>query len=143
MYGVSVRDHMMVAHSFKGEVFGPAQRLHGATLIVDVEFRRSELDGDGVVVDIGRASEVLRGMLAELNFRNLDEMPEFRGRNTTTEFLARVVFDRMVAAIRRNDLGAAARGIEHLRVTLHESHVASASFEGAVPRDAQSPAHAV
>jgi 6-pyruvoyl-tetrahydropterin synthase len=143
MYGVSVRDHMMIAHSFKGEVFGPAQRLHGATLIVDVEFRRSELDGDGVVVDIGRASEVLRATLAELNFRNLDELPDFRGRNTTTEFLARVLFDRMVAAIGRNDLGVAARGIESLRVTLHESHVASASFEGTVPRDAPSPARPV
>jgi 6-pyruvoyltetrahydropterin/6-carboxytetrahydropterin synthase len=133
----------MVAHSFKGEVFGPAQRLHGATLIVDVEFRRSELDDDGVVVDIGRASDVLHRMLGELNFQNLDEMPEFRGRNTTTEFLSRVVFDRMVAAIKRNELGTAARGIEQLRVTLHESHVASASFEGIVPRDAPSPARPV
>jgi 6-pyruvoyl-tetrahydropterin synthase len=143
MYGVSVRDHMMIAHSFKGEVFGPAQRLHGATMIVDVEFRRTELDADGVVVDIGRATEVLHAILAELNFRNLDEVPEFRKRNTTTEFLARVVFDRMVAAIKRNDLGASARGIDALRVTLHESHVASASFEGAVPGDTPLPTRPV
>jgi 6-pyruvoyltetrahydropterin/6-carboxytetrahydropterin synthase len=131
-YCVSVRDHMMIAHSFKGEVFGPAQRLHGATMIVDVEFRRPELDRDGVVVDIGRATEVLRGILGDLNFRNLDDDPEFKGRNTTTEFLARVVFDRMAAAIRKSELGAAALGIESLRVTLHESHVASASFEAPI-----------
>jgi len=132
MYSVSVRDHMMIAHSYKGEVFGPAQRLHGATMVVDVEFRRPDLDADGIVVDIGRATEVLHAILAELNFRNLDDDPAFQGRNTTTEFLARVVFDRMVAAIGKNDLGAAARGIESLRVTLHESHVASAAFEGKV-----------
>ena len=132
MYSVSVRDHMMIAHSYKGEVFGPAQRLHGATMVVDVEFRRPDLDADGIVVDIGRATEVLHAILAELNFRNLDDDPAFKGRNTTTEFLARVVFDRMVAAIGKNDLGAAARGIESLRVTLHESHVASAAFEGKV-----------
>jgi 6-pyruvoyl-tetrahydropterin synthase len=123
---------MMVAHSFKGEVFGPAQRLHGATMVVDVEFRRPDLDADGIVVDIGRATDVLRAILAELNFRNLDDDPAFTGQNTTTEFLARVVFDRMVAAIRRNDLGAAAHGIEGLRVTMHESHVASAAFDGPV-----------
>ena len=139
MYSVSVRDHMMIAHSYKGEVFGPAQRLHGATMVVDVEFRRPDLDADGIVVDIGRATEVLRAILAELNFRNLDEDPAFTGRNTTTEFLARVVFDRMVAAIRRNDLGAAAHGIQSLRVTLHESHVAWAAFEGPVPVSAAAP----
>jgi len=132
MYSVSVRDHMMIAHSYKGEVFGPAQRLHGATMVVDVEFRRPGLDPDGIVVDIGRATEVLHGILAEMNFRNLDEDPAFKGHNTTTEFLARVVFDRMVAAIGKNNLGAAARGIESLRVTLHESHVASAAFEGKI-----------
>jgi len=132
MYSVSVRDHMMIAHSYKGEVFGPAQRLHGATMVVDVEFRRAGLDPDGIVVDIGRATEVLRAILAEMNFRNLDDDPAFKGHNTTTEFLARTVFDRMVAAIGKNDLGAAARGIESLRVTLHESHVASAAFEGKV-----------
>lgn len=130
MYSVTVRDHMMIAHSFSGEVFGPAQRLHGATFIVDVEFRRPDLDGDGIVVDIGRASESLKALLADLNFRNLDEETAFRGRNTTTEFLARVIFDRMVAAIRRGDLGAGAGAIDSVRVTLHESHVAWASFEG-------------
>ena len=132
MYSVSVRDYMMIAHSYKGAVFGPAQRLHGATMVVDVEFRRPELDADGIVVDIGRATEVLHAILAEMNFRNLDDDPAFKGHNTTTEFLARVVFDRMVAAIGKDDLGAAARGIESLRVTLHESHVASAAFEGKI-----------
>jgi 6-pyruvoyltetrahydropterin/6-carboxytetrahydropterin synthase len=136
MYSVSVRDHMMVAHRYKGEVFGPAQRLHGATLIVDVEFRRPDLDADGIVVDIGRATEVLRAIVGELNFKNLDEEPAFKGQNTTTEFLARVVFDRMAAAIRRNELGAKAGGIETVRVTLHESHVAWAAYEGRLPAEA-------
>jgi 6-pyruvoyltetrahydropterin/6-carboxytetrahydropterin synthase len=132
MYTVCVRDHVMIAHSFSGEVFGPAQRMHGATYVVDVEFRRRELDADGIVVDIGRATEGLREVLAALNYRNLDEVPEFAGRNTTTEFLAKAVFDRMRARIRDGQLGAPAVGIESLRVTLHESHVAWASFEGAV-----------
>jgi 6-pyruvoyltetrahydropterin/6-carboxytetrahydropterin synthase len=132
MYGVTVRDHVMIAHSFRGEVFGPAQRLHGATYVVDAEFRRRDLDADGIVVDIGRAADALRQVLAVLNFRNLDEVPAFAGRNTTTEFLARVVFDRLVEAIGRGDLGPGASGVEHLRVTLHESHVASASFDGPV-----------
>src|SRR2546425_4088089 len=101
MYSVSVRDHLMVAHSFKGEVFGPAQRLHGATFVVDAEFRRRDLDADGVVADIGRAAEALKAVLAGLNFRNLDDEPAFKGMNTTTEFLARVVFDGIVAAIGR------------------------------------------
>src|SRR5438874_1053652 len=104
MYTVSVRDHMMIAHSFKGTTFGPAQQLHGATYIVDVEFRRPELDADGVVVDIGRATQCLRDVLEGLNYRNLDDEPAFKGRNTTTEFLTRVVFDRVVAAIGRGDL---------------------------------------
>ena len=132
MYSVTVRDHFMIAHSFKGEVFGPAQRLHGATYVVDVEFRRPTLDADNIVVDIGRATEVLRGTLAELNFRNLDEIPSFAGVNTTTEFLAHVIFDKIVASIHRGELGPEASGIETVRVTLHESHVASASFEGPV-----------
>ena len=132
MYCVSVRDHIMIAHSFKGEVFGPAQALHGATYVVDVEFRRPDLDADGIVVDIGRAGDALRSVLAGLNYRNLDEVPEFAGRNTTTEFLARVIFDRMVAAIGRGDLGPGAGAVESLRVTLNESHVAWASFEGRV-----------
>ena len=133
MYTVSVRDHFMVAHSFSGDAFGPAQRLHGATYVVDLEFSRRELDANGMVVDIGRAGDVLRASLAELNYRNLDEMPEFRGRNTTTEFLARVVFDRVAAALKRGELGAEARGVASIRVTLHESHVARASYESAVP----------
>jgi len=133
MYTVSVRDHFMVAHSFSGDAFGPAQRLHGATYVVDLEFSRRELDANGMVVDIGRAGDVLRASLAELNYRNLDEMPEFRGRNTTTEFLARVVFDRVASALKRGDLGAEARGVASIGVTLHESHVARASYESAVP----------
>ena len=132
MFSVTVRDHMMVAHSFRGEVFGPAQRLHGATYVVDLELRRSGLDADGMVVDIGRAGEVLRAVLASLNYRNLDEMSAFTGRNTTTEFLARVVFDRIVEAIGRGELGPGARAVDSMRITLHESHVASASFEGRV-----------
>jgi 6-pyruvoyltetrahydropterin/6-carboxytetrahydropterin synthase len=132
MYTVCVRDHMMIAHSFSGDVFGPAQRLHGATYVVDVEFRRRELDAEGIVVDIGRATEALREVLAALNYRNLDEVSEFSGRNTTTEFLAKSVFDRMRARIAEGQLGASARAVESLRVTLHESHVAWASFEGAV-----------
>jgi 6-pyruvoyl-tetrahydropterin synthase len=133
VYSVSVRDHFMIAHSFAGEIFGPAQRLHGATFVVDLEFRRPDLDAHGIVVDIGRAGEVLHATLADLNYRNLDEVPEFRGRNTTTEFLARIIFDRVAAAIGRGELGEAARGVESVRVTLHESHVASASYEAAVP----------
>ena len=132
MYSVTVRDHMMIAHSFRGEVFGPAQKLHGATFVIDVELRRAELDADGIVVDIGRAGDELRKIVADLSYRNLDDEPAFAGRNTTTEFLARVVFDRLAAAIRRGALGDTARAIESARVTLHESHVASASFEGRV-----------
>ena len=132
MYTVSVRDHFMIAHSFHGEAFGQAQRLHGATYVVDLECRRPDLDANGMVVDIGLATDVLRTVLAGLNYRNLDEDPAFQGRNTTTEFLARVVFDRIVTAIGRGELGPGARGVESLRVTLHESHVASASFAGPV-----------
>lgn len=132
MYSVSVRDHFMIAHSFSGDVFGPAQRLHGATFVVDVEFRRPDLDSDGIVVDIGRATETLHAVLTDLNYQNLDEAPAFKGRNTTSEFLARVVFDRIVEAIHRGDLGSSARGVESLRVTLHESHVAWAAFEARV-----------
>jgi 6-pyruvoyltetrahydropterin/6-carboxytetrahydropterin synthase len=132
MYSVTVRDHMMIAHSLRGEVFGPAQRLHGATYVVDVEFRRPEIDADGIVIDIGLASEAVRAVLAELNYRNLDEEPTFTGRNTTTEFLARLVFNRLVGAIRRGDLGATAHGIESIRVSLNESHVAAAAFDAKV-----------
>jgi len=130
MFSVTVRDHFMIAHSFHGDVFGPAQRLHGATFVVDVTFRRKELDAEGLVIDIGRASEALRRVLAGLNYRNLDEDPLFKGKNTTTEFLARVVFDRMALGIKRGDLGPTAAEIDGLEVTLHESHVASASYEG-------------
>jgi 6-pyruvoyltetrahydropterin/6-carboxytetrahydropterin synthase len=132
MYSVTVRDHMMIAHSFRGAVFGPAQRLHGATYVVDVELSRVALDPDGIVVDIGRAGDVLKAILAELNYRNLDEVPALAGRNTTTEVLARVVFDGMAGALAKGDLGSGATGVERIKVTLHESHVASASFEGAV-----------
>ncbi len=132
MYTVCVRDHMMIAHSFAGEVFGPAQRMHGATYVVDVEFRRRELDADGIVVDIGLAGEALHEVLAAINYRNLDEESDFAGRNTTTEFLAKTVFDRLAVRIRDGRLGAAALAIESLRVTLHESHVAWASFEGPI-----------
>lgn len=139
MYAVNVRDHFMIAHSFQGAVFGPAQRLHGATYVVDLELRRGTLDADGIVVDIGLATQVLRETLAVLNFQNLDAMPEFRGRNTTTEFLARVIFDHIAARIAAGALGAQAQptaesgGLQHMKVTLHESHVAWASYEGGLP----------
>ena len=129
MYSVLVRDHFMIAHSFSGAVFGPAQRLHGATYVVDLEFRRAALDADGIVVDIGRASDTLRRILGTVNFQNLDEVPAFKGRNTTTEFMARYVFDLVARAIADGELGSNAVGIESLRVTLHESHVAAASYE--------------
>jgi 6-pyruvoyltetrahydropterin/6-carboxytetrahydropterin synthase len=129
MYSVAVRDHFMIAHSFQGQTFGPAQKLHGATYVVDVEFRRKELDQDGVVVDIGRAADALKAILSELNFRNLDEEHAFAGRNTTTEFLAFVIFERMAEQIRQGALGGAARSLQSLRVCLHESHVAWAAYE--------------
>lgn len=132
MYSVSVRDHFMIAHSFRGAVFGPAQRLHGATYVVDVEFRRPRLDDDGVVVDIGLAAAALRAALEPLNYRNLDDEPAFAGRNTTTEFLAQAVFERMRTAIAGGTLGESARGVTHLKVTLHESHAAWAAYEGAL-----------
>ena len=130
MYAVEVRDHVMIAHSFKGELFGPAQGLHGATFVVDVAFFREELTADGVVVDIGRAHEALKAVLGPLNYKNLDELPEFKGRNTTTEFLSRHVFDAMAAAARAGRLGPGSEEIARIRVTLHESHVARAWFEG-------------
>jgi 6-pyruvoyl-tetrahydropterin synthase len=130
MYTVSVRDHFMIAHSFRGEVFGPAQALHGATFVVDVDFRSTSLDDNGIVVDIGLATETVHKILGQLNFKNLDEDPAFKGMNTTTEVLARTVFDRMAEAIKKGDLGAGGRTVESLRIKLHESHVASASYEG-------------
>ena len=132
MNALTVRDHIMIAHSFKGEVFGPAQRLHGATYLIDACFKRSDLDADALVVDIGLASETLRNVLAGLNFRNLDDEPAFAGKNTTTEFMARVIFEHMAAAIKDGRLGEGGRGLEHLQVTLHESHIAWASYEGAL-----------
>ena len=132
MYSLNVRDHFMIAHSFSGETFGPAQNLHGATYIVDATFRRPKLDADGLVVDIGLASATLKEILGELDFRNLDDEAAFTGQNTTTEFLARTIFDRLVAAIHDGRLGDEARGIQQLNMTLHESHVAWASFEGSV-----------
>jgi len=129
VYGVTVRDHMMIAHSFRGEVFGPAQRLHGATYVVDATFRRAALDADSIVVDIGRATEELRAVLAELSYRNLDEEEAFAGANTTTEALARVVADRLAERVHAGALGESARGVDGLVVTLHESHVAWASYE--------------
>jgi len=130
MYSVSVRDHFMIAHSFRGAVFGPAQQLHGATYVVDVEFRRAELDPDGIVVDIGRAIDVLKATLGALNFKNLDEVPAFAGQNTTTEFLAKHIFDRIVEAARTGALGPNAGGIQTVKVTLGESHVAWGAYEG-------------
>jgi len=130
MYAVCVRDHFMIAHSFRGQTFGPAQRLHGATYVVDVELRRPELDPDGVVVDIGKLTDCLRTVLADLNYRNLDEIPEFAGRNTTTEFLAREIFDRMAARIDEGQLGPNTSGLSAMRVVLHESHTAWAAYEG-------------
>ena len=129
MFSVTVRDHMMVAHSFRGEVFGPAQDLHGATYIVDATFRRSELDADNIVVDIGRAAEELRAVLAGLSYRNLDDEPSLAGMNTTTEALAQVIADRLADRVHAGALGDNARELDGLVVTLHESHVAWASFE--------------
>ena len=129
MYSVCVRDHFMIAHSFRGDVFGPAQRLHGATYVVDAGFRRAGLDDDGVVVDIGRAADLLRAVLDGLGHRNLDEDSSLAGLNTTTEVLARVIADRLAERIDAGELGEGARGLDGLTVTLRESHVAWASYE--------------
>jgi 6-pyruvoyl-tetrahydropterin synthase len=129
LFSITVRDHVMVAHSFRGEVFGPAQRLHGATFVVDATFRRAEHDADTRVVDIGRATEELGALLGELNYRNLDDEPAFAGINTSTEFLAKVIADRLAERVNAGALGEGARGLAEIAVTLHESHVASASFE--------------
>jgi 6-pyruvoyl-tetrahydropterin synthase len=129
MFAVTVRDHVMIAHSLRGEVFGPAQRLHGATYVVDATFRRSQVDADGIVVDIGRATDALRAVLEDLDYRNLDEHPAFAGANSTTEMLAKLIADRLVDRIRSGELGDAARELDGVAVTLRESHVAWASFE--------------
>lgn len=128
MFSLTVRDQIMVAHSFNGEVFGPAQRLHGATFIVDATFHRAELDADNVVVDIGLATRELGEVLGDLNYRNLDEVPEFAGINTSTEFLAKVVADRLADRVLAGALGEGARGLSEITVTLRESHVAWASY---------------
>jgi 6-pyruvoyl-tetrahydropterin synthase len=129
LYSITVRDHIMIAHSFRGEVFGPAQRLHGATFTVDATFRRAELDADNIVVDIGLASRELGGVVGELTYRNLDDEPAFAGTNTTTEFLARVIADRLADRVHAGALGEGARGLAGITVTLHESHIAWASYE--------------
>lgn len=133
MYSLCVRDHIMIAHSFRGEIFGPAQQLHGATYVVDCELRRRELDPDGLVVDIGKASMVLREVLGELDYQNLDQHPAFKGQNTTTEFLARAIFDRFAARISAGELGESAKGLSAMRVQLSESHVAWAAYEAELP----------
>ena len=132
MFAVEVRSHIMIAHSFKGDLFGPAQRLHGATFVIDVAFMREELTADGVVVDIGRAHSALDAALAPLAYRNLDDLPEFRGKQTTTEFLSRHIFLQMAEAARSGALGPGGEGVERIRVTLHESHVARGWYEGKV-----------
>jgi 6-pyruvoyl-tetrahydropterin synthase len=135
MFRLTVRDHIMIAHSFEGEVFGPAQRLHGATFVVDLELARAELDADGIVADIGKVSELLKAVLAPLNYQNLDELPEFAGRNTTTEVLARAICERSRARIEAGALGTeAGAALAALKVTLRESHLAWASYEVAMAR---------
>jgi 6-pyruvoyl-tetrahydropterin synthase len=129
VFSVTVRDHMMIAHSFRGEVFGPAQRLHGATYVIDATFRRPELDADNIVVDIGRAAQELNAVVGALSYRNLDDEPAFAGMNTSTEALAKVIADRLAERVRAGDLGEGARGLAGITVTLHESHIAWASYE--------------
>jgi 6-pyruvoyl-tetrahydropterin synthase len=129
LFSITVRDHVMIAHSFTGEVFGPAQRLHGATYVVDATFRRPDLDADNIVVDIGLATQLLGAVLAALNYRNLDDEPDFAQTNTSTEFLAKVIADRLADAVQTGALGAGALGLSGITVTLHESHVAWASYE--------------
>ncbi len=129
MYSINVRDHFMIAHSFRGDTFGPAQALHGATYVTDATFFRENLDADGVVIDIAAATETLRAVLARYNLTNLDELTEFEGVNTTTEYLARHIADALAIAIDNGDLGESAQTLDRLKVTLHESHVASAAYE--------------
>ncbi|GAA1297281.1 hypothetical protein Psi02_14220 [Planotetraspora silvatica] len=129
MFSITVRDHVMIAHSFRGEVFGPAQRLHGATFVVDATFRRADLDADNIVVDIGLATQELSAVLADLNYRNLDDEPAFTGVNTSTEYLAKVIADRLADRVHAGALGEGARGLAGITVSLHESHVAWATYE--------------
>jgi 6-pyruvoyl-tetrahydropterin synthase len=130
VFSVEVRDHIMIAHSFRGAVFGPAQALHGATFVVDAAFLAEALDNNGIVVDIGRAHEVLKSVLAPLNYKNLDDIPAFKGANTTTEFLTKYIFDGLAAAARKSELGRDGRELKAIRVTISESHVARAWYEG-------------
>ena len=132
MFSVEVRDHVMIAHSFRGAVFGPAQALHGATFVIDVTFIAKTLDENGIVVDIGRAHDVLKSVLQPLNYRNLDDVPEFKGKNTTTEFFAKYLYEKFAFAARAGDLGRDARELDAIRVTIAESHVARASYEAAL-----------
>lgn len=132
MFSITVRDHLMIAHSFRGEVFGPAQRLHGATFLVDATFRRTELDDDNIVVDIELATQELGAVVSELNYRNLDSEPDFKDTNTSTEFLAKVVADRLADRVHAGALGEGAHGLTGITVTLHESHIAWASYERAL-----------
>ena len=129
MFAVEVRDHIMIAHSFRGAVFGPAQALHGATFVIDAAFMAETLDGNGIVVDIGRALDTLKEVLAPLNYKNLDDVPEFKGKNTTTEFLTKYIFDRLAHHAREGDLGRPGRELNAIRVSIGESHVARASYE--------------
>jgi 6-pyruvoyl-tetrahydropterin synthase len=129
LFSITVRDHLMIAHSFRGEVFGPAQRLHGATFLVDATFRRPELDADNIVVDIGLATRELAAVVGELNYRNLDDESDFAGTNTSTEFLAKVIADRLADRVHAGALGEGARGLAGITVSLHESHIAWASYE--------------
>lgn len=129
MFTVEVRDHIMIAHSFRGTVFGPAQALHGATFVVDAAFVADTLDADGIVIDIGRAHDALKAMLGPLNYRNLDDIPEFKGQNTTTEFLSKHIYDGLAKAARAGELGRPGRELKALRITLSKSHVARASYE--------------
>jgi 6-pyruvoyl-tetrahydropterin synthase len=129
LFTVEVRDHIMIAHSFRGAVFGPAQALHGATFVVDAAFIAETLDNNGIVIDIGRAHNALKAMLAPLNYRNLDDVPDFKGRNTTTEFLAKHIYDGLANAARAGELGRPGRELRALRITLSESHIARAQYE--------------
>ena len=132
MFAVEVRDHIMIAHSFRGAVFGPAQALHGATFVIDAAFMAETLDANGIVIDIGRAHEALKAVLGPLNYRNLDDLPEMQGANTTTEFLTKHIFDRLADAARSGQLGRAGRELKAIRVTLSESHIARAWYEAAL-----------
>jgi 6-pyruvoyl-tetrahydropterin synthase len=132
LFAVEVRDHIMIAHSFRGSVFGPAQKLHGATFVIDAAFMAEALDANGIVIDIGRAHEALKAALTPLNYANLDALPDFKGTNTTTEFLTKYIFDRLAQAARAGSLGRDGRELKAIRITLSESHIARAWYEAAL-----------